>query len=569
MKRKFLLHAVIFLMLSWCAFGQAGVNPCDEFYEMATTWFIKGYAERLPQLKPYPLSTIEKILTDVIECDDKDESERAAALYERIFGRKFHASLSGDVRARIYSIQDTIGNGVKVFDDYELYSGLLSLAGDVPFNEYAGASYLLSFRAQNDVRAISELFPLYAMDNRFDGIKDLTFDAGNADFLLDLNAVTSFGTERLNGSVGFNRLGYGIFSRSDMMLNPSANPLANLTFNAVDPHFEYSQVCSLPTAQNQTLDDDYAWCKGMFFHSFRVPVFNRRLTVSYFESVVFGGGFQPAYLMPVPWAIITNVSGSTENIIAGLNFLVKPVPFFAWSTDLLFDDFKLKDFIKLKWNDAALRAGVKTGFIYTPQDSVCSLVTFDYTLLSAYTYTTYDTQNSSYNYTDYTNYGKNMGTELLPNSQQIEMTMHFNPFSWLVVTSRTRYMHHANPYESLEDEEVLELSGKTATDGSWKQNTQNLETAVDAMNLLTQKNDMLVLQASLDFDVRLSARKGSGALINLGYTFEYIKNDGVDKSLFPGHYETVDEVAAARKEWEAFLHNSYNHFFKAGVTLQF
>jgi hypothetical protein len=51
--------------------------------------------------------------------------------------------------------------------------------------------------------------------------------------------------------------------------------------------------------------------------------------------------------------------------------------------------------------------------------------------------------------------------------------------------------------------------------------------------------------------------------------FEYILNKGVDYPIFPGTYTTAAEVAMARKRWEANLHNSFNHYFKAGVKISF
>ena len=63
--------------------------------------------------------------------------------------------------------------------------------------------------------------------------------------------------------------------------------------------------------------------------------------------------------------------------------------------------------------------------------------------------------------------------------------------------------------------------------------------------------------------------------------FEFIKNDGVDDGIFTGNYtnlnystdeekKATEEILDAEKEkWQNHLHNSYNHYFRAGVKITF
>ena len=92
---------------------------------------------------------------------------------------------------------------------------------------------------------------------------------------------------------------------------------------------------------------------------------------------------------------------------------------------------------------------------------------------------------------------------------------------------------------------------------------------------------MYTMQAGIDIEYTFYSKKTSSVSLGFGYTFEFIQNDGVDDGIFTGNYTNLkystDEEKKAAKEiidadkdkWKKHLHNSYNHYFRAGVKISF
>ncbi len=568
MKKIFLILSVFFLASLFLS-AQVSVDPRDEFYSDILCWKLKGYVDQLPKLKPYPVNVIEDILTEVIEKGEKAEKQRAEDYYNKIFGKKWHAVADNDYNVKIYKLGDVDNEHAKNFDHTHIITSELSLGGDLGFGKYIGTGYRLGVRGIYNKYEISDVLPKYVSNSDYDVTKIFNFNAGSADVNVDLAANVTMGTSTLYGVVGYNRLGYGIYPDTDIALNPNSNPLLFGSMNYEGKYFQYEQLLGVTAARAVDYDkSDFDFGKKFVgFHSLNVPVGN--FDVSLFESVVFGNTFSPSYLIPVPWFIISNVDGGSANVISGMKVEYNPVPCIAVNASVFMDEFELKPFIKLKWNDANVHTAFKAGFAYSPLDSICQLITCDFTLVTPYTYTSYDTSSDKYNYTDYTNFGKGIGSELIPNSDRVSLSLKFKPFKHFTVTGSTAYVRHGNQYEDLSDEDVLLLSGETATDGSLYQNNQNLDSATDGTNFLSQDHKMYIMQASLDFEYDFVMKKTHEVAVTFGYTFEYIENDGVDSPIYAGTFTTVEAVQAARKNWEEALHNSYNHYFNVGVKISY
>lgn len=572
MKKSCLLFLSIFFFLFLSeGIAQVSVNPTDDFYIDALGWYSKGYIDYLPQMKPYSPAIIEEILLSVANTEDVKDKQRAQDYYSRYFGRKIHVDLSGNFRASIYTKEDAEeDDNIGYYDsDRELYSGKLSVGGDIGINPYFGIGYDFGVRGFNDDVNVNEVFAVNSSETEYQKIEHLSFNRKSIDWLLDLNTVVSFGNRHVYGAVGFNRIGYGIFPDSDLIFNPKSFQIANANVNFVLKGFEYTQLFGVPVAQSKDYSDDYKWCKLLSFHSLKVPLFNNKFSVSYYESAIYGNYFNPSYFLPAPWALISRISGFSENVLAGFKLQANLFPCFSISADFMMNDIDLKPFIKLKWNDAAIRGAIKTGFVYTPTDSSFRYIKMDYTLVTPYTYTSYDTRDKTYNYTDYTNYGKSIGSELLPNSHQLEVAFQFTPIKRFSVTSTTKFSQHANQYENLSDDEIVALSSEFISDGSLKQTVNKFDSAIEETGFMNQDHRMTVINTAIDIDYELRNTKSMSICLNVGYSFEYKINDGIDNSIFPGKYQNIAEVKAARSSWESQLHNSQNHYFRAGVTFKY
>lgn len=564
--KKIFTTFFILAVSSFLLFAQVSVDPREEFYSDVVGWELKGYVNRLPQLKPYPVNVIEKILLKVIEVGEPVEQCRAQEYYDIYFGKKWRAGIDGNYKVKIYSLEDTDNDHAKRFDHSHVVSSEIYAASDYGFGDFFGVGSKLGVRGMYNKYDISEVLPKYVSISDYDIPHFFKFDNGNTDVILDVNGIVSFGNEKIYGFAGFNRVGYGIFPETDLYLNPNANQMINFAFNYEGDGFQYVQMFSLIGARHVYDRDEFNMNKYLGFHSLNVPLLKNKLNLSFVESVVYGNHFAPSYMIPVPWFIISNVSGDVENVLSGIKLEYKPVPCISINAEMLLDSFDYKKLMKLKLEDAALRTAMTGGFAYTPLDSICKLITCDFTLVTPYTYTTFDSSSQHYNYTDYTNFGKGIGSELLPNSDRVCLSMKFNPFRQLKINTSSAYLRHANQYEDLSADEVLE-SQLYSTEGSLYQTTQRIDSAEDKTNFLTQDHKMYIMQVGVDLEYSLLIKKSTEVSLCGGYTFEYIENDGVDKPIYSGSYSTKTEVEEAKTAWINNLHNSYNHYFRVGVKI--
>lgn len=594
MKKYFLLFVFFSFLFSHSLYSQVSVDPNDDFYEDVTGWYIKGLVERLPQVKPYTLVQVREILSQVMECEDEKEAKRANDYWVSHFKFPVHLKAEGDFGLNFALSEDPDSSEALYEDAFELYSAKGTLTSDFMLGPYVGLGMNVSFRGTNNDDSISCQFPRFVNNSEYSKMEGLSFSDGDIDYIFEPAANISFGKGFFNASLGYSRLGYGIFTDSDLILNPRSNPMPNAVLDFVSNYLEYTHVQAFASASSISEEDDYRWGKVFAFHSFRVPLFNRKFLISYYESVVYGEGFNASYLMPVPWAVIANAAGFNENLLAGINLQFKPVDCFVWSTDFLFDDIdEIKDFVKLKWNDAVVRAAIKTGIVYTPTSSPCRMIKFDYTLVTPYTYSYYDTRDSSYNYAEYSNNGICIGSDLIPNSHQFAVDIKFNPVSRFYITSSSKFILHANPLENLSVSDIYSAY-EAAKNSGLSQAQLAYALYNDGTNFMNQEHKMAVVRSGIDLSYEFAAKTMSSFKFFAGYTFEYIMNDGVDAEIYPSSYVRTEQKRAdilkayfshdtdsltkymrlqnplefAKKDWIDNLSNTYHHYFTAGVVLK-
>ncbi len=582
MKKNILVFSILFLFVA-VVFSQISVNPREEFYSDAVSWYQKGYVERLPQLKPYPLNIVKNMLETVIQDGELAEQERASGYYKEFFGKPWRISSAGNYFGKIYSLENTENKEAERFNNFHQAAGDLNFSSDILVKDFVGFGFSAELQGQSSFINSYDVLPRYMSNSDLSVIEPFSFNAGDIDLLMDFAGNVSVGNKELYGTFGFNSLGYGLFPEDNLILSPNSRQILNGTFNYDGKFFQYAQVFGLTGASCKYKGNgtDFSYDKFFAFHSVNVPFMKGKLNIAYFEGAVFGGQFNPSFLTPVPWAIVALADGSGESVFAGTKIEVKPMPCLSWNTEFLLNDLQAKNFIKLKWNDAAIRTAFKTGFTYTPLDSIASLISVDYTLVTPYTFTAYDTIDKKYNYRDYTNFGAPIGTDLLPNSDRVSMTLNFKPTKNLKISTISAYSRHGNQYENWDYEDILKLDGTAYTDTTLVQNTQNLDSAKDQTGFLLQDDLMYTMQAGIDIEYTFYSKKYSSVSFGIGYTFEFIKNDGVDDGIFTGNYtnlaystdeekKATEEILDAEKEkWQNHLHNSYNHYFRAGVKITF
>ncbi len=555
---KKMLCAAVMAMLFSAAFAQVSVDPNDEFYSSAKEWQVRGIVPFLPQIAPYPVSTIKQILETVKENGRDVDIELADYYYKKYFGKQWNAGFEIGDKGRF---SDT-GNKFKtsVFAEPSFF-------GDaVFFDDFVSLGYEFGALFNNKNTETKEVLPLYfnVMDDTYDDPATFGKIVGNLEMITNL----AVGKSNLYGMMGVNRLGYGPFDGDSVILNPSAYHSGNFLFSYDNGIVSYSQSVSAISASRNDGTGGAVNNKFLAFHSICfTPV--KQLSIAYYEASVYGRRFDPCYFIPVPYMAIQGMFSECDNTLSGLQFEVRPVDRLELALSGAIDDINTNDFAKGEL-DARLKLALQTGIFYTPKSDFCNMISFDYTLVTPYTYSHEPNEYSAevtHNYDNYTNRNTCVGSSILPNSDRFRVNVKFTPVKRLKLNLFTSFVAHANELDSLSVKEavalVTALQNKKAgsTDGSAWTSAVPKEIQ-EKNNFLNQGHYMHVLQAGFDASYEIPRQKWGVLRFNLGYTFEYIHNKGVDEALYSSSDLATEEgIKAARKSWMDKFHDEYNNYF--------
>ena len=549
MKKSILIISVI-LALSANLFAQVSVDPTDDFYKYAQNWELKGYIDPLPLLRPYPASTIKAILEKVIDCHNKHDAEIALNEYERIFSKKYHLYADGGIDLKH---QDNWQDGEEDSDTKNL-RGEGGICGELILHPLVDIGYDLAFFVES--AEFDDIAPYYTNKG-----PDSIFDPssiGPFDMFLDWNMNTTVGTQTIYATAGLSKVGYGPFIGDGLTLNDTGFHSANFMTSYNGKRVSYASVYEIigATTNNPDVYDDHGDGKYLAFHTIKFRL-NKNIDISYYENIIFGPRPNIAYLFPIPYMPVQNIGGASDNLQMGLLFEIKPLPGLCWATDIFVDDFSVNEVVKLNF-DSKIRLAGQTGLVFSPMNSPCNRMTLNYQMVLPYVYShwEYAEENHAYiygkshNYQNYTNAGVNIGSVLDPNSDKVSFTASFSPAKWLKINLNTNYIRHANSAEAFNSEDagtyVLAKSGQYATDGSAYMHQMfsndeedensgiHVDQAWDCLGFMTSEHKMGIIQAGLNSEIMLPKTKKGAFTIKLGYTFEYVKNAGVNKNIYKG-----------------------------------
>ena len=620
MKKLIALISVLFV--SALAFSQASVDLNDSFYKKAQIWELKGLTSTLPQLRPYPLNVIKRILNDVIEKGSENDAQLAKEEYERIFSKPWNAFVNPTAALKVS--HDNKDSGSETSTVKELHADF-GVGGDVALHNLVSVGYKLGIYGQR--HDFSEFSPLYSRmqeDSIFDPV-----DAGPFTAFLNWNTNIAIGTESIYGTGGISRLGFGPFIADGLAVNDLGYHSANLTFNATRQNWSYASAYeTIGATRNMGPSIDSGWLSGgkyLAFHAIKWHAF-KKFSVTYYENIIFGPQNNLGYIVPAPYMAVQNINGAGDNLQMGLLFEVKPVKGLNWATDFFADDISINDLLRLNF-DSKLRFGFQTGVIYAPEESLFSRLSMNYTAVMPYVYAhwDYDSESSAeftgmtWNRQNYTNAGINIGSSLDPNSDKISLSATLNPKKNLSVTLFGNFIRHANGAEDFSDDEAAEYmlakTGTYATDGTLYMTQMfsnpndsggtHVPSAWDKLGFMTSDHKMYVAQLGFNAEYTFARTKYGKFSLCAGYTFEYVKNNGVNTNIYKGglmdnisveyeadektfkDYKTPDgntysswdelkkssyvqnEVNKARETWISQLYNSTNHYISVSMKYSY
>ncbi|MBO4533062.1 MAG: hypothetical protein J5726_05120 [Treponema sp.] len=584
MKKHFII-TIILLFLSANLFSQAGIDPSHNFYTNVERWEIMGLIEEQPPLKPYSLNLIEDILEQVIECDNENESQLAQELYSDIFDKKLKIKLQTD--ANLKFSQNNNSKQIIVLPGAD---------GDFNLMDLVSVSYKIDESITNNTSLDS--LPVFSAQNYF--FRDPA-KIKNLKACLAMDAGIAVGTKNIYAQMGINNSSFGPMYKDNAVISPDAKHTANFNFVYINDLFTYTQSIIGLTASNAINDYLYPQ-KYLALHSVNANLFDW-LSASFYEVVLFGNRFEPAYIIPAPYMVTQGLAGFDDNLFMGLSFSIRPINDLVWISDFYIDDLGVNELVKLNF-DTKIRGTFQTAIKYIPSElSWFDFIKLDYSLVTPYMYTHNQNINNietgistlgtkgAVNYQQYTSAGYALGLNLPPNSDRVSISASFTPVKNLKIDLNCSYTRHANVNESISTDEAISYLNSPedylATDGTINNhqhylrdgdptNGRYLGSAWNHFLFMTQPTKMQIFRTDLDAEYAITKTKFGTFSFTAGYTFEYIKNYGVDRDIFKGYgiydengnwktaNKTADDVQAALTEWKKGIKDITSHYLRIG-----
>ncbi|MFP3089880.1 hypothetical protein LQZ21_06085 [Treponema sp. TIM-1] len=578
MKRS-IVYFIIYILLSIEVSAQSIINPVDSFYDDLQVWDAMGLVPALPPLRPYPEALVKSILKTVMEGDSSLQGEEARRHYERLFGKPLNLAAEGIGTAKVNEAEDR----------QEQVNVSAIAFGSLPVLNIFSISYDLNLLLSNKAPG-EEIIPKNS-GYAYDIYKD-TADIGPFSVYAGFNTSAAANYKNvlwLQG--GVSRSSWGDFYDNGVVIGPNAIHAGNISLVIHQQKWNYTLALFLLSASSDVPTNPYTRPypeKFMSLHSIGYSPWDW-LSLTVYENAVFGQRFEPLYLLPIsPFMVSQELIGvSDDNIQMGLSFKIKPLKGLSWATNIFLDDAQFNDMVRFKF-DTKIRTAVQSGITWAPSFPFISLVQLDYTLITPYTYTHEDDSDDGINYQNYTNNGRSLGAAIPPNSDRISLTGKFEPFKTLKVNTSAVFIRHANVNESLPWDVAapyLYSANSVYSDGGILDSPNAGEGYFDYAHhhlmFMEQDTKQYITQLGLDLLWELPPLTFGTITFSLGYMFEYIYNDGVDRNMFTGyelavpppggHTQAViqQKISDAKSEWKNNLSNRLNHYLTLGMRLLF
>lgn len=571
-KTKF--SALVFFLLGLSAFSQAALDLSDSFYSDAQGWELRSLTSPLPQLRPYPLKVVRRVLEDVISNGAERDSELAREHYERIFSKPYSFYADGGGRLRLSSRKSGSDGGGSRTKAAVVEFGV---GGDAEIHPLVSLAYQIGLFCQT--KEFERYSPLY-MNIPADAIFDPT-ESGPFTNYVTWNLNASVGTDKIYGTLGMSRIGFGPFYGDGLALNDTGYHSANLVFNASLDKISYSSVYeTIGATRNMGKEVDGDWLgsnKYLAFHALKWNV-TERFALTYYENIVFGPHNNLSYLAPAPYMGLQNIGGANDNLQMGLLLEYRPVKGLELASDFFADDIDLNEIFKGNL-DSKLRFGFQAGAILTPSDSIFSKISLNYTAIMPYVYSHWEYDDNktasfdgyTWNYQNYTNGGINIGSALDPNSDKISLSAQVRPTRNLRLTFIGNLIRHANSAADFSDDEAAEYMlakpNTYATNGTLYMSQmfsnesgshgRHVDSAWEKLGFMEGARKMYVAQAGVNAEYTFARTRAGRFSLCAGYTFEYVKNAGVNNHIYGGGIEYYSEVDEDGKTWYSKSEEDY------------
>ncbi|HUX22906.1 MAG TPA: hypothetical protein VMW69_16840 [Spirochaetia bacterium] len=497
------LVVVALLLVSLADFVSALVvsNPNDPIYTQLDLWQGRGLISHLPPLRPYPIQLIRTLLEEV---------DRTGTPADRWTAQSYLKQMTGFLNAH----PELTHRSQTDFNHYYSRSGL-----NLNVNGTLGKLTTMSLRAS--LLLVTEpygsLFPAYTRDSR-----DILSDWSDLPLLgIDFHVRQSYfggiavGNDRTYFQAGLMRSSYGPFFEDGAVLSPFAPEGGHMSFTWREKSFTYTMLFDELVATDSTGAGVFPG-KYLALHS--VDVYPTSwLTLGAIETVIWGGRFEPLYLLPLTeYYYSQGILGFPDNSMLGLSGSIR-LPYSLEADGLLYiDDINFDQLVTFHFNTkykVALQAGLK----WTPSDlGLLSRVKLGYLMVTPYTYTHEQfTALTNPNWQNYTNQGQLLGSSLPPDSDRLSLEVLTRPLPALQVSLFARMIRHGNASEGIAGGGNGSIYDTGFVNG--------VPTFQNETRFLTQADIERTYQAGVSadytFDTGFGTFNGTGS-----YTYQYVKN---------------------------------------------
>jgi len=535
--KRFTFVLLMIAALGAIAGAQVTHDPNDRLYRDIDLWTVQGYVKKaLPTVRPYPAQVIDKILEDVLEAGNADARVAAQRYRDALSpGRRFvHAGVTGSV----------VGAG-----DDASFVGAPFVDGNLRLKDWLTGSF--SFYVYGATKDLGSEIAVPGSYSPFADFTSDTADIGPFNLFQDWTSSVAVGTDTLYFQTGLVRSSFGPFFDNGLVVGPQAPKAGHFGLNYTREKWSY-EVLWLELVASASDGTKRYPDKHLMSHivSFRpVP----KLELAFFESVVWGGRFDPMYLIPfgevfAAAAMADNEDNSFMGLHASWNFARN----LRLLTQIYIDDAHLNDLMRFKFN-SKLKAGAEIGLVWAPEKTILKSLAGDYTAIMPYMYThMYDSLNeenyddrypsqSGYtgpksNYLEYSHIGRGLGADLDPNSDRVSVRAAFKPLGNFDLSLLGYFSRHGNASQNRIDEGLMDgtyhdgsIHDDGNNDGEWTDangethgTADNYDNNYSELRFLTQSvlETKLAVGFGLTWHVPLPPSFGELSL-NAEYVAEY------------------------------------------------
>jgi hypothetical protein len=484
-------------------------DPNDTIYKDIDRWAIRGYiTDPLPLIRPYPAQLFDTLLLQVIDRGNAEAREKAA---------RYHAAIAPGSPM----IHPGLTATMEGLDDDLAAEGAPFIDGVVRLRDWISGAYSLFVYGATKTPGNELNVPL-----TYSPYPDLVSDwaeAGPFKIMPDWTSLLALGRSHFYLQAGLSRSSFGPFYETGTVVSAQAGRAGHFSLNYRQPSWSFEMMLLSLTASDDFGSGQFPE-KYLVLHSINFnPRFN--LEFGFLESVIWGGRIELLYLPPfIQLFAAQSMSDFGDNSFLGFFLRWNPVRNTQFLTQLYVDDLHFNDLIRFQFNTKYKLAG-EAGFQWAPPEGPLASLAADYTFVFPYMYTHWNTpdskryQKGTPNYFNYSHMGRNLGTDLEPNSDRFILKSLWRTLPDLDLSLSFYFTRHGNPSLDADMKTEERHDGSIFDDGVPRDNTNNYST----LHFLTQSILDTRLGGGLGLSWFLPLAYGTVSF-NADYVIEYGRN---------------------------------------------